>query len=171
VGLLRAAMRSQNPTIFFEHRALLMTSDGSARYPGDDYVLSFGQGAVLRQGTDLTLVTWGALVHRAVEAARRFGDQVELIDLRTIAPWDREAVLASVRKTGRCLILHEDTITAGFGAEIAAAVAKEAFWYLDAPVDRLAVEDVPMPYHPVLLEAVLPSVEVIAGRLDTLLRA
>jgi 2-oxoisovalerate dehydrogenase E1 component len=171
VGLLRAAMRSQNPTIFFEHRALLMTSDGSAGYPGDEYVLPFGRSALLREGTDLTLVTWGALVHRAVEAATRFGNAVEVIDLRTVAPWDREAVLASVHKTGRCLILHEDTLTAGFGAEIAAVLAKEAFWFLDAPVDRLAVEDVPMPYHPVLLAAVLPNVEVIAARLDTLLRA
>jgi 2-oxoisovalerate dehydrogenase E1 component len=171
VGLLRAAMRSRNPTIFFEHRALLMTSDGSARYPGDDYVLPLGRAAVLCEGTDLTLVTWGALVHRAIEAAGRFADRVEVIDLRTIAPWDREAVLASVRKTGRCLILHEDTLTAGFGAEIAAMLAKEAFWFLDAPVDRLAVEDVPMPYHPVLLEAVLPGVDRIAERLDSLLRA
>ncbi|MFN2565584.1 MAG: transketolase C-terminal domain-containing protein [Gemmatimonadaceae bacterium] len=171
VGLLRAAMRSRNPTIFFEHRALLMTSDGSARYPGDNYVLPPGRAALLREGTDLTLVTWGALVHRAMEAAAAFADRVELIDLRTIAPWDREAVLASVRKTGRCLVLHEDTLTAGFGAEIAAVLAKEAFWFLDAPVDRLAVEDVPMPYHPVLLDAVLPSAETIAGRIDTLLRA
>jgi 2-oxoisovalerate dehydrogenase E1 component len=171
VGLLRAAMRSRNPTIFFEHRALLMTSDGSARYPGDDYLLPMGRSSVLREGTELTLVTWGALVDRAMDAAARFGERVEVIDLRTIAPWDREAVLASVRKTGRALVLHEDTITAGFGAEIAAVLAKEAFWHLDAPVDRLAVEDVPMPYHPVLLDAVLPGVETIAGRIDVLLRA
>ncbi|MDQ3995437.1 MAG: thiamine pyrophosphate-dependent enzyme [Gemmatimonadota bacterium] len=169
VGLLRSAMRSQNPTIFFEHRALLMTSDGSARYPGDDYVVPMGRAAVLREGAELTLVTWGALVYRALEAAGRFGDRVEVIDLRTIAPWDREAVLTSVRKTGRCLVLHEDTLTAGFGAEIAAVLAREAFWFLDAPVDRLAVEDVPMPYHPVLLEAVLPSVDQIAGRIEGLL--
>jgi 2-oxoisovalerate dehydrogenase E1 component len=94
-----------------------------------------------------------------------------LIDLRTIAPWDRDAVLESVRKTGRCLIAHEDNITAGFGAEIAATVAKEAFWQLDAPVDRVAVEDVPMPYHPVLLDAVLPSVELITSRIEGLLAA
>jgi 2-oxoisovalerate dehydrogenase E1 component len=169
VGLLRSAMRSQNPTIFFEHRALLMTSDGSAKYPGDDYMVPMGRAAVLREGTELTLVTWGALVHRALEAAGRFDDRVEVIDLRTVAPWDREAVLASVRKTGRCLVLHEDTLTAGFGAEIAAVLAKDAFWFLDAPVDRLAVEDVPMPYHPVLLEAVLPSVDGIAGRIEGLL--
>jgi 2-oxoisovalerate dehydrogenase E1 component len=174
VGLLRAAMRSQNPTVFFEHRALLMTSDGSARYPGDDYVLPFGRANVLREGTDLTIVTWGALVHRCAEAAPRIeqesGASVELIDLRTVAPWDRAAVLASVTKTGRCLVVHEDTITAGFGAEIAATLAKEAFWHLDAPVDRLAVEDVPMPYHPVLLDAVLPTVDAIVARAVALLR-
>jgi 2-oxoisovalerate dehydrogenase E1 component len=169
VGLLRAAMRSPNPTIFFEHRSLLMTSDGSARYPGDDYVLPLGRAAVLREGSDATLVSWGALVHRCAEAAARFGGRVELLDLRTIAPWDRARVLESVAKTGRCLIVHEDTITAGFGAEIAATVAKDAFWRLDAPVERLAVEDVPMPYHPVLLDAVLPSVERIAGRIEELL--
>ena len=171
VGLLRAAMRSPNPTIFFEHRSLLMTSDGSARYPGDEYVVPFGKAAVLRAGTELTLVTWSALVHRCMEAAERFGDRVEVIDLRTIAPWDRACVLASVEKTGRCLIVHEDALTAGFGAEVSATIAQHAFWMLDAPVERLAVEDIPMPYHPVLLDAVLPSVDRIAERIDSLLRA
>ena len=172
VGLLRAAMRSPNPTIFFEHRSLLMTSDGSARYPGDDYVDAVRRpAATLRKGSDLTLVSWGALVHRCVEAAAQFGDRIEVIDLRSIAPWDRARVLESVKKTGRCAIAHEDNITAGFGAEIAAVLAKEAFWHLDAPIDRIAVEDVPMPYHPVLLEAVLPTVERIAARIEAVLRA
>lgn len=166
VGLLRAAMRSRNPSIFFEHRSLLMTSDGSARYPGDNYVLPLGKANRLREGSAITVVTWGAMVHRCVPAAERFGDQVELFDLRTVAPWDRSAVLESVRKTGRCLIVHEDTLTAGFGAEIAATVAKEAFWWLDAPVERLAVEDVPMPYHEVLLDAVLPDAERVAGAIE-----
>jgi 2-oxoisovalerate dehydrogenase E1 component len=171
VGLLRSAMRSPNPTIFFEHRSLLMTSDGSARYPGDEYVVPFGKASVLREGDDVTLITWGALVHRCVEAAEAFDGRVEVLDLRTIAPWDRARVLASVEKTGHCVIVHEDNLTAGFGAEIAATVAQEAFWYLDAPVERLAVADVPMPYHPVLLEAVLPSVEQIAQRLEQTLRS
>jgi 2-oxoisovalerate dehydrogenase E1 component len=169
VGLLRSAMRGANPTIFFEHRSLLMTSDGSARYPGDDYVVPFGSASVVREGADITVVSWGALMHRCIEAAAQFDERVELIDLRSIAPWDREAVLGSVKKTGRCLIVHEDNLTAGFGAEIAATVAKDAFWHLDAPIDRVAVEDVPMPYHPVLLEAVLPSAETIASRIDALL--
>jgi 2-oxoisovalerate dehydrogenase E1 component len=171
VGLLRAAMRSPNPTIFFEHRSLLMTSDGSARYPGDDYLIPLGSARVMREGSDLTLVTWGAMVHRCVEALGGVEGSVELIDLRTIAPWDREAVLRSVRKTGRCLVVHEDTITAGFGAEVAAVVAKEAFWQLDGPVDRLCVQDIPMPYHPDLMAAVLPSAEVIADRLRKCLKA
>ncbi|MGE5098933.1 MAG: transketolase C-terminal domain-containing protein [Deltaproteobacteria bacterium] len=175
VGLLRSAMRSANPTIFFEHRSLLMTSDGSAHYPGDDYIVPFGKASVLREGTDLTLVSWGALIHRCAEAVDGLGgspggaNRVELIDLRSIAPWDRACVLASVRKTGRCLIVHEDNMTAGFGAEIAATLAKDAFWHLDAPIDRIAVEDVPMPYHPLLLDAVLPTVDRIATRIQELL--
>jgi 2-oxoisovalerate dehydrogenase E1 component len=171
VGLLRAAMRSLNPTVFFEHRSLLMTSDGSARYPGDDYVLPFGRAARLREGNGVTVVTWGAMVHRVLNAVTPLGDRAEVLDLRTIAPWDRESVLDSVKKTGRCLIVHEDNITAGFGAEIAATIAKDAFWYLDAPVDRLAVDDVPMPYHPVLLDAVLPDAARIAARIEELLRS
>ncbi len=171
VGLLRAAMRSPNPTVFFEHRSLLMTGDGSARYPGDDYVLPLGVARVVQPGTDLTLVSWGAMVHRCVEAAERFAGRVELLDLRTIAPWDRAAVLGSVTRTGRCLIVHEDNVTAGFGAEIAATVAQDAFWHLDAPVQRLAPADIPMPYHPVLLDAVLPGVEQIAARIEETLRA
>jgi 2-oxoisovalerate dehydrogenase E1 component len=169
-GLLRAAMRSPNPTIFFEHRSLLMTSDGSAPYPGDDYVLPFGVANMVREGGDLTLVTWGAMVHRAREACDQVGASIELLDLRTVAPWDKGRVLSSVKKTGRCLIVHEDTMTAGFGAEIAAVVAQEAFWQLDAPVERHCVEDVPMPYHPVLLDAVLPSAASIAERIVALLR-
>lgn len=172
VGLLRSAMRSANPTVYFEHRSLLMTSDGSARYPGDDYVVPIGRAARLQDGRALTLVTWGAMVHRCTAAVAQLAPGlVDLIDLRSIAPWDREMVLESVVRTGRCLIVHEDTQTAGFGAEIAATVAKEAFWYLDAPVDRYCVDDVPMPYHPVLLEAVVPSAGQIAARVQTLLEA
>jgi 2-oxoisovalerate dehydrogenase E1 component len=169
VGLLRAAMRSPNPTIFFEHRSLLMTGDGSARYPGDDYVLPFGKARIVREGTDVTVVSWSAMVHRCDEAAASFGDRVEVIDLRTISPWDREAVLASVQKTGRCLIVHEDNMTAGFGAEIAGVLAQEAFWHLDAPIRRLAPLDIPVPYHTVLLEAVVPGVASIHAEIETLL--
>jgi 2-oxoisovalerate dehydrogenase E1 component len=169
VGLLRSAMRSANSTIFFEHRSLLMTGEGSARYPGDDYVIPFGQARVVCEGDAITVVSWGAMVHRCAAAAKRLGSGVELIDLRTIAPWDRDTVLASVRKTHRCLIVHEDNLTAGFGAEIAGVLAQEAFWFLDAPVERLAPRDIPMPYHPVLLDAVLPDHDLIAQRIERLL--
>jgi 2-oxoisovalerate dehydrogenase E1 component len=171
VGLLRSAMRSPNPTVFFEHRSLLMTGDGSARYPGDEYVIPFGRAKVVQPGKDLTLVSWGAMALRCAEAASQLGDAVELIDLRSIAPWDRDSVLASVRKTGRCLIVHEDNITAGFGAEVAAAVTQDAFWYLDAPVERLAPKDIPMPYHPDLLAAVLPDVGEILSCAERVLRS
>ena len=168
-GLLRAAMRSRNPTVYFEHRALLMTSDGATRWPGDDYVVPIGRANVLREGTDVTLVTWGAMVHRCIEAAQSFGERVELIDLRSIAPWDRATVLASVRKTARALIVHEDQLTAGFGAEIAATLAQECFWQLDAPVERVAVADIPMPYHPALMAATAPSVERVATAIERVL--
>jgi 2-oxoisovalerate dehydrogenase E1 component len=169
VGLLRAAMRSPNPTIFFEHRSLLMTGDGSAKYPGDDYVLPFGKANTLRQGDSITVVTWGAMVHRCREAAETFGDKVELIDLRTVSPWDKTAVLASVRKTNRCLIVHEDNMTAGFGAEIAATLTQDAFWDLDAPVERIAPRDIPVAYHEDLLAALMPSAGQIAERIEALL--
>jgi 2-oxoisovalerate dehydrogenase E1 component len=106
------------------------------------------------------------MVHRCTTAAAGSNVSVELIDLRTIAPWDRACVLQSVRKTGRCLIVHEDTRTAGFGAEVAATIVDEAFWALDAPVERVCVEDVPMPYDPGLLQAVLPSTEMIRERME-----
>jgi 2-oxoisovalerate dehydrogenase E1 component len=133
-------------------------------------VLPFGRANVLREGNALTLVTWGAMVHRVAEAVATSGKDVELIDLRTISPWDRVAVLTSVAKTGRCLIVHEDNLTAGFGAEIAATVAQEAFWHLDAPVRRLAPQDLPMPYHPDLLAAVLPGADAVVSAIDEILR-
>lgn len=169
VGLLRAAMRSDNPSIFFEHRNLLDAASARRPYPGDDYVLPLGVANVVQAGRDLTVVTWGAMLERCQAAASELGDRIEILDLRTLVPWDRAAVLASVRKTSRCLIVHEDTLTAGFGAEISAMLAEEALLDLDAPVVRLAVPDVPMPYNVGLMEAVLPSVEQIRAAMDRLL--
>jgi 2-oxoisovalerate dehydrogenase E1 component len=172
-GLLRSALRGNNPTIFFEHRALLDTSSGRAPYPGGDYTLPFGVAAVLRSGTEATIVTWGEMVHRALEVAQNLAStmekSVEVIDLRTIMPWDRESIAASVKKTGRCLVLHEDTFTAGFGGEVASFVAQECFRWLDAPVERMASADVPMAYNPILTAAIVPSVEVIAERMKRML--
>jgi 2-oxoisovalerate dehydrogenase E1 component len=168
-GLLRTALRSKNPTIYFEHRAQLDSSWARRPYPGDAFAIPFGVAKTVQNGTDLTVVTWGAMVERCLAASELAGASVEVIDLRTIVPWDREAVLESVRKTHRCLVVHEDTMTAGFGAEIAAVVAKEAFLKLDAPVERLAVPDIPLPYNVQLLEAVLPSVGSIAEQMKATL--
>ena len=172
-GLLRTAMRSRNPSIFFEHRAQLDAAWARRPYPGDGFVLPLGMAKVVRAGDDLTVVTWGAMVERCLLAATQIGDQtgtsVEVVDLRTIVPWDRDTVLASVQRTHRCVIVHEDTMTAGFGAEIAAVVAREAFLQLDAPVARLAVPDIPLPYNVSLLDAVLPAVATIAVQMTATL--
>ena len=161
VGLLRAAMRGNDPTIFFEHRAMLDGMWARRPYPGDDYVVPFGVARKVRTGSELTLVTWGGMVERCEQAAAASLVDVELIDLRTLSPWDKAAVLESVQKTRRCLIVHEDNLTAGFGAEIAAVVAKEAFYHLDAPVDRLTMPDIPNPHSPVLLDAAVPTAATI----------
>jgi 2-oxoisovalerate dehydrogenase E1 component len=158
VGLLRTALRGNEPVIFFEHRSLLDGAAARRPWPGDEYMLPFGKAHCLRAGSELTVVSWGAMVERCEQAAAESAIDVELLDLRTLSPWDAESVLTSVTKTRRCLIVHEDTITAGFGAEIAAQVAERAFFGLDAPVERLAMPDVPSPHSPLLLDAVVPSV-------------
>jgi 2-oxoisovalerate dehydrogenase E1 component len=158
VGLLRTALRANDPTIFFEHRAMLDAAWARRPYPGDEFVVPFGQCRRIRAGTELTLVTWGAMVERCEQAAAASAVDVEVLDLRTLSPWDRSAVLESVRRTHRCLIVHEDNLTAGFGAEIAAVLARDAFAQLEAPVERLAMPDIPSPHSPVLLAAALPDV-------------
>jgi 2-oxoisovalerate dehydrogenase E1 component len=171
VGLLRAALRSPNPTIFFEHRHLLDAAWARRPYPGDRYLIPFGKAALLRPGSALTVVSWGAMVERCELAAEAFAEQVELLDLRTLAPWDRASVFASVQRTHRLLIVHEDGLTAGFGAEVAAAVAKHCFFSLDAPIERLAVPDIPIPYNVGLMEATVPSTDQIAAAIDSLVNA
>jgi len=157
VGLLRYALRDNNPTIFFEHRSLLDGRWSRRPYPGNDYVIPFGKGRVLTKGHKLTVVTWGAMVERCESAALEIANGVEVIDLRTIQPWDKDLVLASVKKTGRCLIVHEDNMTAGFGAEIAAVLAKEAFFDLDAPIERVTMPDTPNPHNIHLMNAAVPT--------------
>ena len=168
VGLLRTAMRSNEPTIFFEHRALLDGTWARRPYPGDAFVVPFGKARQVLQGDKLTVVTWGAMVERCEAAAKASGYAVDVLDLRTVSPWDREAVLASVRRTRRCLIVHEDTLTAGFGAEVSAVIAEEAFLSLDAPIQRMAIPDVPTPYNVDLMNAVLPQTDDIAARIAEL---
>lgn len=169
VGLLRTALRGDDPTLFLEHRALYDTGPARRPYPGDGYMLPFGVASIVQAGDALTVVTWGEMVHRCVAAAAGLAGRVEILDLRTIVPWDREAVLASVRRTSRCLIVHEDTYTAGFGAEIAATIAQDAFTDLDAPLARLATADVMIPYNPGLMNEVVPTIEKIRTRVEELL--
>ncbi|NQZ10646.1 MAG: pyruvate dehydrogenase [Algicola sp.] len=160
-GLLRYALRDNNPTIFFEHRSLLDSRWARRPYPGDDFIIPFGKANTLIEGEKLTVVCWGAMVERCEAAALELDRSVEVIDLRTIQPWDKETILASVKKTGRCLIVHEDNLTAGFGAEIAAVLAKYAFFDLDAPIERLTMPDTPNPHNIHLLHACVPTTERI----------
>jgi 2-oxoisovalerate dehydrogenase E1 component len=170
VGLLRSAMRSNNPTIFFEHRNLLDSKYARKPYPGDDFVVPFGKANKLQEGEDITVVTWGAMCERVEAAAENSDSSMDIIDLRTISPWDKEAVFESVKKTNRCLIVHEDSHTAGFGAEIGATISNELFRYLDAPVQRLTMPDIPMPYNVGLMNSVLPSVEKILEKIEEITR-
>lgn len=169
VGLLRTALRGDDPTIFLEHRGLLDTNNARRPYPGDQFCLPFGSAATLTHGDQLTVVTWGECVYRCLEAASGFAGRVEILDLRTIAPWDRDAVLASVKKTGKVMVVHEDLTTAGFAGEIIATIARDAFSDLDAPIERVATADVPIPFSVELLNAVIPSVEKIRATLLKLL--
>ena len=166
VGLLRGSLRGNDPVIFFEHRAMYDDAWARRPWPGDDYVLPFGRANKTREGDKISIVTWGAMVPRCEAAAE--GVSADVIDLRTLMPWDREMVLESVSRTRRCLIVHEDLRTGGFGAEIAAVVADEAFLDLDAPVARVTMPDIPSPHHPKLLDWAVPSVADIRAGIDRL---
>jgi 2-oxoisovalerate dehydrogenase E1 component len=168
VGLLRFALRDNNPTIFFEHRNLLDNRWARRPYPGDEFIIPFGRARTLLEGDKLSVVCWGAMVERCEGAAKKLSD-VEVIDLRTLQPWDSETVLYSVKKTGRCLIVHEDNQTAGFGAEIAAVLCDEVFFDLDAPIKRVTMPDIPSPHNIHLLDAVVPTQERIAQAMQDLI--
>jgi len=169
VGLLRTAMRDNNPTIFFEHRSMLDDAWARRPWPGDDYVIPFGKASTLREGDKLTVVTWGAMVPRCEKAADALGGGIEVIDLRTLSPWDKETVVASVSRTHRCLVVHEDNITAGFGGEIVSYLTEKIFFDLDAPPRRLAMPDVPSPHNPILMDAVVPNGQRIMTAMEDLL--
>ena len=159
-GLLRTAIRCDDPVLFLEPKHLYRQTHNRAPYPGRDYMIPFGKARLVQEGTTLTIVTFGSLVHLAVQSLKALeqeGIQPEILDLRSLNPYDWELIAASVKKTNRVLVLHEDNISWGYGAEIAARIADELFEFLDAPVRRLAAKDVYVPYHPVLEDAVLPQ--------------
>jgi pyruvate/2-oxoglutarate/acetoin dehydrogenase E1 component len=167
-GLLVSAIEDPNPVLYMEHKHLYRRI--KAEVPEERYTVPIGKARTHQEGDDVTVVTWGAMVYTAAEAAQQVdGASVEIIDLRSILPWDKQAVLESVRKTSKVLVLHEDTRTGGFGAEIAATIAEEAFEDLDAPVKRIAAPDTPVPFSPPLEKAFIPQVDGVAKELKELI--
>jgi 2-oxoisovalerate dehydrogenase E1 component len=171
-GLLRTAIRCDDPVLFLEHKRLYRETFGRAPYPGPDYMVPFGKAKIVRPGHDLTVVTYGAVVPRALQAAQRLeresGVSVELIDLRTLSPYDWEAIATSVCKTSRVLVAHEDMLSWGYGAEIAARIADELFDNLDAPVKRVAAKDTFVAYQPLLEDEILPQAEDLFKAMEQL---
>jgi len=170
-GLLRTAIRCDDPVLFLEHKHLYRQTYNKAEYPGDDYMIPFGKAATKREGTDVAVITWGALVQRSILAAQQAekdGISTMVIDLRTIAPFDWDAIATAVKHTNRVVIAHEDQLTCGFGAELSARVASDLFEYLDAPVRRVGAMDVPVAYCPDLEEVILPgSADVLRAIKET----
>lgn len=165
-GLIKSAIRDNDPVIFFEHKKLYRSVKGEV--PEDDYTVPLGKARLHREGRDLTVITYGAMVHVAADAAevldRDDGLSVEILDLRTLLPLDEEAILASVRKCSKAIVLHEDTLTGGVGGEIAARINEKAFDSLDGPVLRLAAPDTPVPFSPPLEEAFLPNRDKLVAK-------
>jgi 2-oxoisovalerate dehydrogenase E1 component len=172
-GLLRTAIRCDDPVLFLEHKHLYRQAYNKSQYPPDDFLIPFGKAKVVREGTDLSIITYGALMQRSLVAAKQAEQQgvsVEVIDLRTLAPYDWEAIARSVKKTGKVIFAHEDSRSFGYGAEIAARISDELFEYLDAPVRRVAALDTFVAYAPQLEDVILPQVEDVAKAITELHR-
>lgn len=167
-GLMMASIRDNDPVVFYEHKGLYRKIKGEV--PEGEYIVPLGKARVVREGTDVSVICYGSAVHMALAAAEAVasdGISVEVVDIRTLVPFDEETVLESVRKTGRAVVAHEAVLTGGFGGEIAARIADKAFAYLDAPVKRVAAFDAPTPFAPTLEQAVLPNSDIIANTIRT----
>ncbi|MGH7564867.1 MAG: alpha-ketoacid dehydrogenase subunit alpha/beta [Gemmatimonadota bacterium] len=173
-GLLRTAIRCDDPVMFLEHKHLYRQAYNKGRYPGSDFMIPFGRALKVREGSDLSVITYGATVQRSIVAAKELSEkeglEAEVLDLRSLSPWDREAVAESVRRTSKALVVYEDSISWGFGAEVAAWIADELFEYLDGPVRRVAALDCHVGYAPSLEDAILPQVEDISAGMRELAR-
>ncbi len=170
-GLIKSAIRDNDPVLFFEHKGLYRRIKEDL--PSEEYTVPIGKAAVVRAGADLSIITYGAMVYVALEAAETLqqeGISVEIVDLRTLLPLDEETVLASVRKTSKALLLHEDTLTGGLGGELAARISEKVFEYLDGPIVRVAAPDTPVPFSPPLEQAFLPNAVKVAERARWLAR-
>lgn len=168
-GLIKSAIRDPNPVLYFEHKYLYRHI--RAEIPEDDYLVPIGEGDIKRTGSDITVVTYATGVHWSLEAAdliSKEGVEVEVVDLRSLIPFDKEMILSSVKKTGKVLIVHEDALTGGIGGEMAALISEHAFEHLDAPIRRVAAIDAPVPYAPTLEEYVLPNAKKVLHALRML---
>jgi len=171
-GLLRTAIRCDDPVLFLEHKHLYRQPYNRSEYPGPDFTIPFAKARVVKEGTDVSIITYGAFVHRAEVAAahlQRAGISAEIVDLRSLSPYDWDSICASVRKTHRVIVAYEDMLSWGYGAELAARVGDELFDELDAPVKRIAAMDTFCAYHPQLEDAILPQSNTMIAAVKTLL--
>ncbi len=165
-GLLKAACRMDDPVLYLEHKGLYRQGYAASEEPDSDYLLNFGKANIVQEGSDLTIVTWGALVQKSIEAARDLDYDIEIIDIRTLNPFDKETVLNSVKKTNRLIVAHEDNLTNGFGAEIVSIISNEGFKYLDAPIKRVASMDSPVAYSSILEDEILVQTDWIINAIN-----
>jgi len=168
-GLLKAACRMNNPVLFFEHKGLYRQGYAASKEPDENYCLDFGLGNIVQEGSQLTIITWGALVQKSIEATKKTDYSVEIIDLRTLYPLDMNIIIKSLSKTNRAIVVHEDNLTGGFGGEIVSLINEEAFELLDAPVKRVASKDVPIAYASVLEDQILVQTDWIVDMINEII--
>ena len=172
-GLLRTAIRCDDPVLFLEHKKLYRETYNRSPYPGPDFTIPFAKARKVKEGEDLTIVTYGALVHKSVAASATMAEEsnasVEILDLRTLNPYDWDAIAESVKKTNRVIVAHEDMLSWGFGAEISARIANELFDYLDAPVGRIGALDTWVAYRPELEQEILPQTADVEAEMRRIL--